>query len=169
MAKKIRDHGAVDADFLAAVKSAPHARQFIPYPRNIVWNALLDKDAWTEWLPITKVDWTSPKPYGVGTTRTVEIGSNIVDETFIIWEEGRRMAFRFDRSGFPVKAGVEDYHIVDVPGGCELQWTCRMEPILPQGFMLNTQMRLGFRLMLRRLKKLIDRDAERFGHISGDE
>lgn len=129
---------------------------------------MLDPVAWTQWLPITKVEWTSPKPYHVGTTRTVEIKDNIVDETFIIREEGSRMAFRFDRSGFPVTAGVEDYHIVDAPGGCELHYSCRMSPTLPRGFMLNQMMRFGFRFMLPKLEKLIASDPARFGARFGD-
>ena len=162
MRQKIRDNEPVGVDYLLAAKG-PHVKQPMPFPKEVVWNALLDPQAWTEWLPITKVEWTSPQPYGVGTTRTVEIGDNIVDETFIIWEEGSRMAFRFDRSGFPVTAGVEDYHVVDAPGGSELHWSCRMSPTLPRGFLLNTQMRLGFRFMLPKLKKLIAADPTRFG------
>lgn len=162
MAKTMKDHELVDVDYLA-VANGPHAKQAIPFPRKVVWNALLDPVAWTEWLPITKVEWTSPQPYGVGTTRTVEIKDNIIDETFIIWEEGSRMAFRFDRSGFPVSAGGEDYHVVDAPGGSELHWSCRMSPTFPRGFLMNQQMRLGFRLMLPKLKKLIEADPARFG------
>ncbi|MFQ3322634.1 MAG: hypothetical protein ACI90U_000446 [Pseudomonadales bacterium] len=31
-----------------------------------------DKQAWPVWAgPIQKVEWTSPKPFGIGTTRTV--------------------------------------------------------------------------------------------------
>lgn len=162
MTTKIKNNDPVGIEYLKAAKG-PHATQFIPFPKGVVWNALLDAKAWTEWLPITKVEWTSPKPFSVGTTRTVEIGKNIVDETFIIWEEGSRMAFRYDRSGFPVTAGVEDYHITDAPGGCEIQFSCRFDPVLPKGFMLNQQMRIGFRFMLPKLKKLIISDPKRFG------
>jgi len=162
LAIKIKDNTPVEADYINAVKG-PHARHFIPYPRSVVWNALVDAKAWTQWLPITSVEWTSPKPYKVGTTRRVAINENIVDETFIIWEDGSRMAFRYDRSGFPVTAGVEDYRIVDAPGGCEIQFTCRFDTEFPKGFLLNQQMRIGFRFMLPKLKKLIAANPKRFG------
>lgn len=72
------------------------------------------------------------------------------------------MAFRFDRSEFPVRAGAEDYELVDVPGGCEIHWTCSMDPIFPRGHLLKMQMQFGFRFMLPRLKKLIESDIARF-------
>lgn len=162
MPKTIKNHELVEVGYLEEA-GGPHVRHPMPFERHVVWNALLDPVAWTEWLPITKVTWTSPKPFGVGTTRTVEIKDNIVDETFLIWEEGSRMAFRFDRSGFPVTAGVEDYHVVDAPGGSEMLYSCRMSPTFPKGFMLNQQMRFGFRFMLPKLEKLIAKDPARFG------
>ena len=36
-----------------------------------IFEVFEDAHAWTVWaLPIKKVEWTSPKPFGVGTTRT---------------------------------------------------------------------------------------------------
>ena len=157
-----RNHNPVDASYLADDTVGPHAKYFLPFPRRVVWNALLDAKAWTQWLPIDRAEWTSPAPFGVGTTRTVVIGSNNVEETFIVWEEAERMAFRFDRSEFPVREGVEDYRLIDAPGGCEIQWTCRMDPIFPRGHILKMQMQFGFPLMFPRLKKLIASDTARF-------
>ena len=51
-------------------------------------------------LGIDRVDWTSPRPFGVGTTRTVTFqgGGMEVYETFIAWDPGKHMAFTFDQS-----------------------------------------------------------------------
>ncbi len=59
-----------------------------------------DETSWPRWATlITNVEWTSPKPYGVGTTRTVTMRGHIVgDEEFIGWEPFSYMAFRFNTS-----------------------------------------------------------------------
>ena len=41
--------------------------------------------AWPKWAPaITNVEWTSPRPFGLGTTRTVSmVGGMVAEESFI--------------------------------------------------------------------------------------
>ncbi|RYF89823.1 MAG: SRPBCC family protein, partial [Caulobacteraceae bacterium] len=123
MARAKKTHRQVGEDYLAGAKQRVSHR--FDLPASAVWAALLDGKAWTEWLPLTRVVWTSPQPFGVGTTRTVSIGEMDIDEVFFAWEEGRRMAFCFAASALPVSAAVEDYRVVEVPGGCELQWAGR--------------------------------------------
>ena len=51
--------------------------------------ALFEEGAtWSEFFPvIRKVEWTSPRPFGVGTTRTVTvIGGVRLDEVFWAWK-----------------------------------------------------------------------------------
>lgn len=69
--------------------------------------------AWTEWFKgITDVTWTSPKPFGVGTTRTVTLGAMKVYEHFFLWEQNKRFSFYFTETSLPfVKALVEDYQL----------------------------------------------------------
>jgi hypothetical protein len=39
-----------------------------------LFEVLADAEAWPKWAKvITRVTWTSPQPYGVGTTRTVDM------------------------------------------------------------------------------------------------
>ena len=68
-----------------------------------VFAALEDAAAWPKWAPaIKKVTWTSPKPFGLGTTRTVDLVAGMVaEEEFIGWEPNRRMAFYFTRTSMP--------------------------------------------------------------------
>ena len=56
-----------------------------------------DPDSWSRWATgIGGVEWTSPAPYGVGTTRTVTFWGGVkVYEDFIAWQPGREMAFTF--------------------------------------------------------------------------
>lgn len=161
MAKALKQHKPVAEHYLEGAKVTV-AHKF-PFPASAVWAALLDAEAWTEWLPITKVTWTSPQPFRDGTTRTVEVGAMVIEEYFFLWEEGRRMAFRFDKSSLPISAGVEDYEIVDVLGGCELRWTGRASAIFPLGFLVTRQLAGGLKSGMPKLEALIAGNKARFG------
>lgn len=163
MAKGLKAHKPVGAEYLATAQASSVVHAF-PFPPETVWNALLDAQAWTEWLPITKVTWTSPQPFKAGTTRTVEIGAQIVEETFFIWEEGRRMAFRFERSTLPISAAVEDYQILPAPGGSELHWAGKASAFFPLGPMISAQLRKGLVDGMPRLERLIAAHPDRFAH-----
>jgi hypothetical protein len=106
-----------------------------------LFEVLADAESWPHWATlITKVVWTSPEPYGVGTTRTVSMRGNIVgDEEFITWEPFSHMAFRFNQStSNAISAFAEDYRVVPTPasdvaagaapGGCHLTWVMAMKP-----------------------------------------
>src|SRR3569833_3729973 len=44
-----------------------------------LFDVLADAESWPQWAKvITGVPWTSPKPYGVGTTRTVNMLGGLV-------------------------------------------------------------------------------------------
>ena len=72
-----------------------------------------DENSWPQWFTgIVGVEWTSPKPFGVGTTRTVNLGAMKVYENFIHWEDNQRFAFYFTKTSLPfVKALLEDYRL----------------------------------------------------------
>jgi uncharacterized protein YndB with AHSA1/START domain len=95
-----------------------------------VFDAFCDAASWTRWaFPITGVEWTSPFPLEVGSTRTVHMRGGMVGwEEFIAWEPCRRMAFRFNQTipGGPA-AFAEDYVVTAVDGGrTRVQWTMAM-------------------------------------------
>ena len=161
MAKPLKQHKPVAEDYLATARQGSVVHRF-PFPASMVWNALLDGPAWTEWLAITKVTWTSPQPFGVGTTRTVEIGETAVEETFFAWDEGRRMAFRFERSPLPISAAVEDYRIRDIEGGCELVWSGKASAFFPLGILVTGQLTKGLKEGMPKLEALIRSQPERF-------
>jgi hypothetical protein len=161
MPKHPRAHQPVAEDYLAGANHMVTRRFAVP--ASAVWAALLDPSAWTEWLPITKVTWTSAQPFGVGTTRKVEIGPQVIEEVFFAWDEGRHMAFRFDRSTLPVSAAVEDFRVVPIGVGCDLRWTGRASAVFPLGFILNRQMARSIKAGLPKLDALINFDPQRFG------
>jgi hypothetical protein len=65
------------------------------------------------------VKWTSKEPKKEGTTRTVNVNNMIINEYFLIWDENKRYAFRFDsiEKSSPFKAGLEDYILEEMPNG----------------------------------------------------
>lgn len=161
MARTLKAHKQVGEDYLATARQASAVHRFA-FPPQTVWNALLDGPAWTEWLAITRVTWTSPRPFGPGTTRTVEVGDQVIEETFFAWEDGRRMAFRFERSTLPVSAAAEDYRIVPVEGGCELRWSGKASAPLFLGGLITSQLTRGLASGLPKLEALIAQQPDRF-------
>ncbi|MBZ6378052.1 MxaD family protein [Pacificimonas flava] len=157
---KMKSHEPVGEEYLAAVSSSLITHRF-PFAPDLVWNALLDAKAWTEWLPITNVTWTSPKPFGVGTTRTVEIDKQKVEEVFFAWEEGERMAFYFDKSTLPVKSAIEDYRVRRAPGGSELIWSGGASGF-PLGWLVSKGLKKGIADGMPKLETLIANNPQRF-------
>jgi hypothetical protein len=120
-----------DADFF---KSAPHVftyqRRFAA-PPDAVWEQLTSDASIAAWGPATKeVNWTSPRPFGVGTTReVVAAGGAKMRERFFLWEEGTRHAFAGYESTLPIfKRFAEDY-VVEPDGDNTLfTWILAIEP-----------------------------------------
>ncbi|MCB1015424.1 MAG: SRPBCC family protein [Acidimicrobiales bacterium] len=97
-----------------------------------VFAIFLDAEAWTKWVfAITGVEWTSPFPLEVGSTRTVHmLGGLTAYEEFLAWEPGRRMAFRFNELSKPVASAFgEDYQVTDLGDGrSRVDWVMVMAP-----------------------------------------
>ena len=113
----------------------------------------------TRWM------WTSPRPFGVGTTRSVHmIGDMIGYEEFIAWERGKRMAFTFvGCSKDATEKFLEDYRVTDLGNGsCRVEWYMAMEP---RGFSRNmmwmTRPLLGFanRRMFKKFREFTENYA----------
>jgi hypothetical protein len=106
----------------------------IPKPADEVWGELT-ADAPLGWCRILqRTEWTSPRPFGVGTTREVSAlwGTNKLRERYFLWEEGRRHSFYVvQSSGFLFKALAEDY-LVEPRGAdaCRFTWTIAIAPSL---------------------------------------
>ena len=161
---KLKKHEDVDERFLAGAQKQNIMRYQFPFPARVLWAALVDADTWTRWLDIKSLTWTSPRPLGVGATRTLDIGNGgRIDEYFFAWEEGVRMAFRFDASTLPISAFAEDYVLEDRDGGCELIWTFRGKAfplLLP---LLNGRLRAGAKKGFPKLESWICDHPESYG------
>lgn len=127
---KAHQYRRVDATFFDTAPVQGVVRAVLPVNAATAFASLEDGDAWPEWLDvINSVEWTSPKPFGVGTTRNVVADVGTISEEFFVWEPGRRMAFFFTEGPIPVVAAfAEDYEVTDLGGGaCELVWRWGVE------------------------------------------
>ena len=98
-----------------------------------VFAILEDGESWPRWFPaIHKVVWTSNKPYGVGTTRTVWLTGVTADERFFRWEQNRRFSFYLTGHSMPLfHAFAEDYLLEEVaPSRTQFTYSVAAEPRL---------------------------------------
>jgi uncharacterized protein YndB with AHSA1/START domain len=120
-----------DDDFLT---SAPHIFRYqkrFAAPPEKVWESLTSDDSLTAWSSMIKeLTWTSPRPFGVGTTREVlPSGGPRVHERYFRWDEGHSHAFYVYESSLPLFRRFAEDYIVE-PDGAEtvFTWTMAFEP-----------------------------------------
>lgn len=97
-----------------------------------IFAALADAGSWARWFPgLREARWTSPRPYGVGSSREVRVGPLTVAEEFIAWEPGQRFAFTFVSTNLPgTRAGVELVELIDLGDGrTRVAYTMAIEPL----------------------------------------
>lgn len=122
----------VDATFFETAPMRLRGKFNIPRPAPEVWAELTEDDplAWCRILQ--SVTWTSPRPFGVGTTREARAlgGANILKEEFFRWEEGRQKSFFVLESTSPMfRRFAEDYLVEPTgEGSCRFVWTIAAEP-----------------------------------------
>jgi hypothetical protein len=114
--------------------SAPHVfryqKRFAATPAQ-VWEQLTSDVSLAAWGPsIKKVTWTSPRPFGVGTTRDVEApGGSTMRERYFRWNEGKSHAFYVYESTLPILRRFAEDYIVEPDGDQTLfTWVVAIEP-----------------------------------------
>ena len=85
MAGKRHECRKVGLDFFTDAEILIVSEVTLPCSPKSLFRCFEDADAWSEWVSvIEKVEWTSPRPFEVGTTRNVEMpGGMIACEEFI--------------------------------------------------------------------------------------
>lgn len=154
---------AVDMSYFESAPARFSASVEVKATPEQIFEVFEDAHAWTVWAdPITGVEWTSPKPYGLGTTRTVSMtGGMVGDEEFIAWEPGKRMAFRFTHASMDsVEAFGEDYTVEDLGNGLvRVTWVMAMSPKGISRFFLKVfgfAMRFMQRKFMRQFKVYVE-------------
>lgn len=122
----------VQAGFFDAAPFRLQDQFDIPRPASAVWSDLTtDKPG--GWCRILRdITWTSPRPFGIGTTRTVRTvgGIDMLSERFFRWEEGRRQSFYVLKASSPLYRRFAEDHLVEPTSetSCRFTWTIAMEP-----------------------------------------
>ena len=116
-----------DVDYFSKAPVIFQYEREIPTSPEILFAIFEDEFPWPKWVPgIAKVDWTSPKPYGLDTTRTVTfMGGMEVYERFIAWEYGKEMSFCFTGTTQRIWSAFGEHYKVEDLGGnrSKLTWT----------------------------------------------
>jgi hypothetical protein len=104
----------------------------IPRTAARVWEDLTAENPLSWCRLLKRITWTSPRPFGVGTTRTARTIGNasVLDERFFRWEEGRRQSFYVLESNVPFfRRFAEDYLVEPASEtACRFTWTIAIEP-----------------------------------------
>ena len=126
-----------DADF-DYIQSAPYHYQSsaeIPTSAERVFEIFEDEHAWPLWFSnVKRIEWTSAKPFGVGTTRTVFLKNGFsANEYFYAWEPGRKFGFYFTDTNIPsLKRFAELYELTPIDKNrCRFTLHVGLEPIWP--------------------------------------
>jgi len=100
-------------------------------PAEQTWAALTSDDSLVSWSPlVSKLRWTSPRPFGVGTTRELTlVGFLTARERYYRWDDGRRKTFTAVEASFPgLRRLAEDFLVEGTSDGSRLVWTIVLEP-----------------------------------------
>lgn len=121
----------VDATFFDSAPVRLSDTFAVSRPAADVW-ADLTADGTLSWCRILDdITWTSPRPFGVGTTRTAKSlkGANVIHEHYFRWEEGRRKSFYVIDASAPLfKRFAEDYLVEPASdNSCSFTWTIAYE------------------------------------------
>jgi polyketide cyclase/dehydrase/lipid transport protein len=118
--------------------SAPYVFRYektLAAPPAAVWESLASDESLAAWSStVTAVTWTSPRPFGVGTTREVVLAPGLarVHERFFRWDEGQGYSFAVYEANLPVfETFAEDYAVEPHgPDGdsTRFTWTVAIEP-----------------------------------------
>jgi Polyketide cyclase / dehydrase and lipid transport len=104
----------------------------IPRPAAEVWGDLTADNPLSWCRLLRSINWTSPRPFGVGTTRTARTIGNatVINERFFRWEEGRRKSFYVLDSNLPFfRRFAEDYLVEPTSAtACRFTWAIAVEP-----------------------------------------
>lgn len=101
-------------------------------PAAEVWAELTSENPLQWCRIIQRIEWTSPRPFGIDSTRTAFslAGTNVLRERFFRWEEGSRKSFYVFEASLPLfRAFAEDYLVEPTgPDSCRFTWTIAAEP-----------------------------------------
>src|SRR6476661_6467816 len=122
----------IDESFFTTAPHRYHYRVDLPVPPERLWESLQSEESMAAWGPALKsLRWTSPRPFGVGTSRevTLPLGLITVRERFFRWDEGKGYGFAVYEANRPLlRRFGENYDVEAREGGSRFVWTVAIEP-----------------------------------------
>jgi hypothetical protein len=122
----------VDETFFRTAQFVHRYPVKLPVPPEQVWAQITSDESLQAWkgLHVSRLTWTSPRPFGVGTTREVvlPLGLMTVRERFFRWDEGAGYSFYVESTNRPVvERFAEDYVVASDGSGTLLTWTIAID------------------------------------------
>jgi hypothetical protein len=120
-----------DVHFLDRARFELKNEAIIPASPERVFEIFATGERQSEWFKdFVGYRWTSGAPYGVGSTREVELKMLRVKERFFVWEPGKRMSFSIEAITLPlVTQMAEDLRFEPSGNGATwLGWRAAYEP-----------------------------------------
>jgi hypothetical protein len=97
-----------------------------------VWESIASDRSLADWgMGVKSLKWTTPRPFGVGTTREVvlPLSAMTVREHFFRWDEGKGYSFFVAAANRPgLRSFAENYEIEPDGDGTLFTWTIALEP-----------------------------------------
>lgn len=145
-------------------RTAPIVHRYpvkLPVPPERVWESIASEASLSGWrgLHVPRLTWTSPRPFGIGTTREVvlPLGAMTVRERFFRWDEGKGYSFYVEAANRPLLERFAEDYVVEPDGdGTLLTWTIALEPkprLAGVTKLLDPVNRRGFALFARAAKQ----------------
>jgi len=135
-------------------------------PPSRVWESLASDESVRAWgLGVRSLRWTSPRPFGVGTTREVvlPLRTMIVREEFFRWDEGKGYSFFVAAANRPgLRSFAENYELEPDGDGTLFTWTIALEPgprLAPVMKALGPVNKAAFGQLVRAGKKYFAKDG----------
>lgn len=103
----------------------------LPVPAGQVWAELTEREPLGWCSAMSRLEYTSSEPYGVGTTRAAMTAGGLLAfrERFFRWDEGLRKSFCVEQASLPFfRRFAEDYLVEPRGTGCRFTWTFAFEP-----------------------------------------
>jgi len=96
-----------------------------------VWESLQSDESMSAWgKTLGSLTWTSPRPFGMSTTREVGLGPTKVRERFFRWDEGSGYSFYVYEANVPMfRRFAEDYRVEPDGNGARFTWLVAIEPV----------------------------------------
>jgi hypothetical protein len=146
-----------------------HAGHVYRYPARFpaapqrVWESLTSDESVKAWgLRVKSLQWTTPRPFGVGTRREVvlPLGAMAIREEFFRWDEGKGYSFYVTEANRPgLRIFAENYELEPDGDGTLFTWTIALEPagkLSPVMKLLAPVNRTGFGQLVRAGRKYFE-------------